>query len=619
MNLMDFLEKKSGGDLNKQIELLKKSFLENIERKITLTLQEANFYDEDIDEEIEGFYLKTDNKNIFYSFDKTLEIKIEKDGEFNYEDLLTLGIVHDIHMNITQVNIRKILESDLSKSSKDLEDWAYSFLRVIESGFFVCSFIDIVDSLENYIENNYDVLILGKSSNKANEEENEEENIEGNNKAIVEKNKEKYEEKNEEKNEEENEEIIENKPKENKTEEKTEGVQLSFFPSEDEKTQNKAKNKQSSNSKVSETKTIKQTSKSFKASTVTLEEVKEKRPHVFDDSWIEDYLSTFNLNEHNKYVELIKKYRKYRREKYKEKPEALLFVSDITTLYRGYDDVLRKSLAAVLVDTNLLLTGETSTGKTTLVETLSKLMNIPIFTVNGSRDLNIETLIGFKDLDEGNITVKNGGLIRAMELGGMLYIDEANLILPSVLGIAHGALDHRKKIYNELTGEIVEADKDFLVTASINDRYEDTVEMNKATKDRFVAIEMDYMTKEHLIKLLEEFAGFGFGELQKELLKTDVSTADIWRLTDIATALQEAVKSEQISPEVASIRNIIDLMKLTRILSFEEAIMMIVEKYDREERHNIVAALQEIDRINISVDDIIDGSIRREDGEKEAI
>lgn len=603
LSLLNIITEKTKGNFQESVELIKSKFLKT--KDLNLILHEAIYYDEIIDEEVNGFLIKINDNKIFYSVlpDKTFEVKVENENILDEDIWFSLAIVHDVHTDLTETKIKEKLSSNLT--DEDLDIWAKAFMNAVTSNAFSCSFVDVIHTeIEDMLENSkavfsFDNIQIVEQSNDITVEnilENDSLN-EKEEKTVIDEEivQEKIEEKNEDLNEEAN---------EIKQDELVEDMkQLSLFPEETNEIKSEVKTKPRKKRK---------TRKNNKGEIpkMTIEEVKNRRPHVFDDSWIDSYLDKFDLgDEKNRYLNLILKYRKYRRDKYMKmnRPDAFMFVSNETNIYRGYPHILKKALAAAFTGVNLLLTGETSTGKTTLIETISKLLNIPMFTVNGSRDLNIETLLGFKDLEDGDIVVKNGGLIQAMLLGGMVYIDEANLILPSVLGIAHGALDHRRTIYNELTGEIVEADKDFLVSASINERYEDTVEMNKATRNRFVAIEMTYMSREDLVTLLESYEGFN--ELQELLFDTEVSTADIWTLADIFTALQEAVKSEQISPDVASIRNIIDLLKLTRILSWEDAIMMIIENYDLEDRANILAALQDVERINIKAENIVQGAL----------
>lgn len=321
-----------------------------------------------------------------------------------------------------------------------------------------------------------------------------------------------------------------------------------------------------------------------------LDQAKKLRPQFFDDTWVRSTLKEFEIEDGT--IDDVIKFRKASRERLlKEHPEAIADVEP-KFAYMGFTEPLETLVEAVLEDLNLLFKGEAGSGKTTLIQSGSCLLNLPLYTINGSDESNIETIVGFKELEQGNIIFVPGRLVKAMKIGGIFYPDEANMMRPNILAIINGALDHRRELYNEFVGERIKANPFFRFMASINEEYEDTRAMNRATLDRSIAMEMTYMTIEQLKNMLRK-------------LDTETSERDIRMLAQIATALQQGVRDELISPEVASIRNIIYLQKMIKRTTFEKALKRIIDKYPREDRAAIIGVLSSVDRLNISALEIL--------------
>jgi hypothetical protein len=133
--------------------------------------------------------------------------------------------------------------------------------------------------------------------------------------------------------------------------------------------------------------------------------------------------------------------------------------------------------------------------------------------------------------------------------------------------------------------------------------------MNKATTDRTVSVVVNYMSPKHLKDYLRDYMKKeDLSDFQRNVLKMDqVSEADIILLANIATALQNGVKNQNIGlpQEVASTRNIVQLLRETRTLPFEVAIKTIVQKYDVDVRSAIVSVLENVGRLNLNARDII--------------
>src|SRR5690625_3249501 len=130
-----------------------------------------------------------------------------------------------------------------------------------------------------------------------------------------------------------------------------------------------------------------------------------------------------------------------------------------------------------------------------------------MFSINGSVDLDAESLMGFKTLAyEGEkqvIEFVPGPVTDAMNHGTFLYIDEVNMAKPETLPLINGVLDYRRTVTNPFTNEIVTAQEGFNVIAAINEGYIGTVPLNEALKNRFIVIDVPYIEGEQLKQLIQ--------------------------------------------------------------------------------------------------------------------
>nr|WP_232214180.1 MoxR family ATPase [Bacillus sp. SG-1] len=238
--------------------------------------------------------------------------------------------------------------------------------------------------------------------------------------------------------------------------------------------------------------------------------------------------------------------------------------------------ILEDAIIALGMGKNVLLKGPTGSGKTKLADTLSSIFSQPMHSINCSVDMDAEALLGYKTIAErdGKNTIEfiEGPVIEAMKKGHLLYIDEINMAKPETLPILNGVLDYRRMITNPFTGDVIKASETFGVIAAINEGYVGTVPLNEALKNRFVVIDVPYISGETLKSVI-----MSQSKLQDEKL--------VEKFIALSSDLLVQVRNGQVSEEAASIRALIDACDLALYLPPMRAIQRgIIDKLedDRE-------------------------------------
>ena len=230
----------------------------------------------------------------------------------------------------------------------------------------------------------------------------------------------------------------------------------------------------------------------------------------------------------------------------------------------------------------VFISGHSGNGKTFMVEQVCAKVKRPMIRVQMSRETDEDDLIGGFRLIQGETKFMKGPVLRAMEIGALLLIDEADRADPGKAMCLQGILEG-KPYYMKKTGEIVTAAPGFNVIVTANTkgrgsddgRYVAATMLDDAWLERFpITIEQEYPTAAIEKKILTNY------------LSDDTITDDDKAMIDHLTVWSEIIRktfTEGAIDELISTRRLVHIAQTYRMIGDRmKAIRLCINRFDEE-------------------------------------
>jgi nitric oxide reductase NorQ protein len=216
-------------------------------------------------------------------------------------------------------------------------------------------------------------------------------------------------------------------------------------------------------------------------------------------------------------------------------------------------DVLDKAYKLGLF---VLIIGPKGTGKTTLVRKFANLVNKDLSSINFSLRTRESHLIGTHTVDNGQINFINGILVRSMNEGNILYLDELNAAEPDVLLRLDEALDDRRQlVLKESEGQTIIAKEGWFSIGTINPlSHMGTKELPPQIISRFpIRIMLDYPPEDTELEIIKKHVNVNNNN--EQIIMSAISLANNLRR---AAALEEIFYSPSIRETIAFSKLVVD-------------------------------------------------------------
>lgn len=208
--------------------------------------------------------------------------------------------------------------------------------------------------------------------------------------------------------------------------------------------------------------------------------------------------------------------------------------------------VLVPFLAGMLTGENVWLSGDASTGKTSLAQQIAAVTKRAFVRVNFNRATTQDDLVGSMGVTEGTTHWQDGSITAAIQrAGAIVVLDEVTNTRPANHATIQAVLEKDGALVISTIGRTVQREQGVMFVAADNTNgkgdehgiYLDTLEVNAAFRDRFsISIAVPYMEVDQEAKLLRARTG-----LPLKAARLLTSFADKCRAARMAGNLREPV------------------------------------------------------------------------------
>ncbi|XP_015122824.1 midasin [Diachasma alloeum] len=184
-----------------------------------------------------------------------------------------------------------------------------------------------------------------------------------------------------------------------------------------------------------------------------------------------------------------------------EKPENYVLTSSVR---QNLKDLVR---VVSIGKMPVLLQGDTSVGKTSLITYLAKSSGHVCVRINNHEHTDLQEYVGsYVASETGKLVFKEGVLVEAMRKGYWIILDELNLAPSDVLEALNRVLDDNRELFIPETQQTVKAHSNFMLFATQNPPgiYGGRKVLSRAFRNRFVELHFDEIPPAELQVILHE-------------------------------------------------------------------------------------------------------------------
>ncbi|CAI4227621.1 unnamed protein product [Auanema sp. JU1783] len=149
----------------------------------------------------------------------------------------------------------------------------------------------------------------------------------------------------------------------------------------------------------------------------------------------------------------------------------------------------------------ILLEGETSAGKTSIVCHLAKITGNNVVRINNHEHTDVQEYMGSYVADEnGRLVFREGALVKAVRDGSWVILDELNLAPTDVIEALNRLLDDNRELFIPELNTTVQAHRRFRLFATQNPAgtYAGRKRLSRALLSRFVVIRFNHLPMDEL-------------------------------------------------------------------------------------------------------------------------
>ncbi len=174
-------------------------------------------------------------------------------------------------------------------------------------------------------------------------------------------------------------------------------------------------------------------------------------------------------------------------------PEASVFKIEKAPYYVAVGAEVEGFERAHAAQIPVLLKGPTGCGKTRFVAHMAHKLDRPLITVACHEDLSASDLVGRYVLEGDEMVWLDGPLTQAVRMGAILYLDEVVEARKDTMVVIHPLADHRRQLYIDKLGAVLNAAPGFMLVVSYNPGYQSILkDLKPSTRQRFVAFDFCY-------------------------------------------------------------------------------------------------------------------------------